>query len=231
MRKRQRNGLILKSPTSLPVQAFLQDWFGPSPKGGLAANGCLRHREEERLRLKELLGGAAAIVFGSYAFVDIRADYDWVSTYSAKARAASWTQVANRSNATELVQPRTWVWRPATWWFVDTTHTVPAPQAPMSVNPPSWFTSSPQAPTQPLYPVYDRDATATRLPAPPPQKPSAPPLTPNRDMSAETLAAGTSAHLWMVLFALAFLLAIVGTFLSDLSFATGWRKFTERFNP
>ena len=38
-------------------------------------------------------------------------------------------------------------------------------------------------------------------------------------------------HLWMGLFVLVFLLAIVGTFLTEPSLATGWRKFTERFDP
>jgi hypothetical protein len=190
------------------------------------------------LRLKELLGGiAAAVVFGSCAFVDIRADYDWVSSNRAKARAAGWTQVANRNNAMDLVQPWTEVWRPVTsLWFVDTTQTGPGPQAPTSVNTLPLFTSSPQPPTRPLYtpqPVYGRDATATQFDAPPPQRLSASPLTLSGDMPAEILPAGTPppGQLWMVIFALLFVLAIVGTFLSDLSFATGWHKFTERFKP
>jgi hypothetical protein len=78
------------------------------------------------LRAKELLAGiAAAAVFGSCAFLDIRADYDWAPSYAVKASERGWRQVASRDNASDLVRPWTIFWTPVTsLWLVDTTRVI-----------------------------------------------------------------------------------------------------------
>jgi hypothetical protein len=50
-------------------------------------------------------------------------------------------------------------------------------------------------------------------------------------MKTVAVIAKWCGHLWIALFAVILALSIIGTFLSEPSFATGWRKFTERFSP